>query len=124
MMNDEITDAKLDEMINSLDEDLDITDDELNEIAVPDYSFGNDLDDEKLIIIRVNEGPFNKSVFSIAMVDTRTQFIEYRIKLFVYEDAIINIPTEEMVEMFQENTVLPIAIELIDDIIRLNTKET
>ena len=123
MMNDEITDAKLDEMINSLDEGL-ITDDELNEIAVPDYSFGNDLDDEKLIIIRVNEGPFNKSVFSIAMVDTRTQFIEYRIKLFVYEDAIITIPTEEMVEMFQENTVLPIAIELIDDIIRLNTKET
>ena len=123
MMNDEITDAKLDEMINSLDEGP-ITDDELNEIAVPDYSFGNDLDDEKLIIIRVNEGPFNKSVFSIAMVDTRTQCIEYRIKLFVYEDATITIPTEEMVEMFQENTVLPIAIELIDDIIRLNTKET
>lgn len=80
---------------------------ELEALAVPDYDYGPDLDDPKVLAIRVKEGPFNGSVFrfNIAAFD----HVEYGILLFVYEDRVI-VPDENMICLFEENAVKPIAV--------------
>jgi hypothetical protein len=71
------------------------------------------LDDKEKLVIRVLEHQFKNSVFYIkaALQDQ----IYYDISLFVYEDAVLDNPSKDLIDLFENNVAIPIATELRND---------
>lgn len=75
----------------------------------PALSYGNHMDDESIVVIRVDEDSFKGTVFCYVNVDVKDEQLEYECDFmsFVYNSVEQETPSELILQKFYETVASP-----------------